>query len=64
VRHFSVPELHDTDGKETFAAVVNHVFANPELAFSYDPPDGKLGWLIGVVAPQRLQISATANYLA
>src|SRR6266480_1386801 len=64
VRHFSVSELHDTHGKDTFAAVVNHVLANPEVTFSHDPPDGKLGWLIRVVATQRLQISATVNYLA
>jgi hypothetical protein len=64
VRHFSVPELHDTHGKETFAAVVNHVLANPELTFSYDPPDAKLGGLIRVVATQCLQILATVNHLA
>ena len=64
MRHFSVSELHDTHGKDTFAAVVNHVLANPEVTFSHDPPDGKLGWLIRVVATQRLQISATVNYLA
>ena len=44
-----------------FAAVMNYVPANPELTFSYDPPDGKLGWLIRVVATQRLQISATVK---
>ena len=27
--HFSVSEFHDTHGKETFAAVVNHVLASP-----------------------------------
>jgi hypothetical protein len=64
VRRFAVSEFHDTHGKETFSAVVNHVFANPEFTFSDDPADGKLGWLIRVVATQCLQISATVNYLA
>ena len=64
MRHFSAPELHDTHGKEAFAAVVNHVFANPELTFSYDPSDAKLGGLIRVVATQCLQLLATVNYLA
>ena len=43
-RYFSVSEFHDTHGKETLAAVVNHVLAHPELTFPHDPPDGKLGW--------------------
>jgi hypothetical protein len=64
VRHFSAPELHDTHSKEAFAAVVDHVFANAKLTFSYDSPHGKFGGLIRVVAPQRLQILATVNYLA
>jgi hypothetical protein len=50
--------------KRPFAAVVDHVFANPKLTFSYDPPDAKLGGLIRVVAPQCLQILPTVNYLA
>src|SRR4051812_11227566 len=62
--YFSVLELHDTHGKGAFPAVVDHVLADPEVAFSHDPPDGKFGWLIRVVATQRLQISAAANGLA
>jgi hypothetical protein len=63
-RHFSISEFHDTHGKGTLIAVINHVLANPEVAFTHDPPDAKSRWLARVVATQRLQIVATANYLA
>src|SRR5690349_465441 len=64
VRHFSVSELHDTHRKGAFAAVSDLILGDPEIAFSHDPPDGEVRRLPGVMAAQRLQISATVNYLA
>src|SRR6266513_267644 len=64
VRHFSVSELHDTHAKGTFAAVVDLVLGNPEVAFSHDPPHGEIRRPPRMVATQRLQILATVNYLA
>ena len=57
-------ELHHTHGKETLAAVVNYVFAHPDVTFPHDPPDRKLRGFIRVMTTQRLQILATVDYLA
>jgi hypothetical protein len=42
VRHFSKSKLHDTQGKGTFAAVVDLVLGNPEVAYSHNPPQGEV----------------------
>jgi len=64
MRHFSVTELHYADGKGTFVTVVDYVLANPKVAFPTDSPNGESRRLPRMMTPERLQILATANYLA
>src|ERR1700754_3382552 len=60
VNHLAVAEFHDADRKGRLCLIRDHVFGDPEIAFSLNPFDIETGWLVRMMSPQCLQVRPSA----